>query len=256
MMTERQATSTILVPIDYHGISPAALELLVHIAGQLNRRLLGLVLQNPRLQRIAELPFTTEILLASGQERRMERDYLTRRASLVAGDTRRRLLEAAQKARIELTFEDDHGERWHAALARDGALDLFIPPRQRWHRSLPAPAGARAPIPRLGVLLTGGATDKRVVATAVALEQAGLVGRAYLLSARHADAATFAPLLRGPTPGVLQPGVATDPASLLALLRNSPYDLLLVHRESLTHLPPVQLEAALDDAGGQVMVIA
>ena len=42
----------------------------------------------------------------------------------------------------------------------------------------------------------------------------------------------------------------------MSLLRRSPYDLLLVHREALTAIPPMQLEAALEDAGGQVMVVA
>lgn len=255
-MTERPSGATILVPIDYHGVSPATLDMLVRIAGQLNRGLLGLVLENPRLQRIAELPFTTEILLGSGQERRLERDYLNRRSSLAAADTRRRLLELARQARIELSFEDDHGDRWHAALTRDGTLDVFIPPRQRWHRPTATGTAPRRLIPRLGVLLTGGATDARIVTTALALEQAGLVGRAYILSARRPDPATVAPLLHGRAPGTLQQGVATDPASLLSLLRRSPYDLLLVHREALSAIPPVQLESALEDAGGQVMVVA
>jgi hypothetical protein len=255
-MTERPPGTTILVPIDYQGVSPATLDMLVHIAGQLNRRLLGLVLEGSRLQRVAELPFATEILLGSGQERRLERDHLSRRSSLVAADTRRRLLELAQQARIELSFEDDHGDRWHAALTRGGTLDIFIPPRQRWHRPATSNSPARSLIPRLGILLAAGAADARTVATALALEQAGLVGRAYLLSARRPDPAMVASLLHGRAPSVLQQGVATDPASLLSLLRRSPYDLLLVHREALTAIPADQLEAALEDAGGQVMVVA
>jgi hypothetical protein len=255
-MTERPTGATILVPIDYYGVSPATLDMLVRIAGQLNRRLLGLVLESSRLQRVAELPFATEILLGSGQERRLERDYLNRCSSLVAADTRRRLLELARQARIELSFEDDHGDRWHAALTRGGTPDIFIPPRQRWHRPSATGTPARPLIPRLGVLLTGGAADAHTVATALALEQAGLVGRAYLLSTRRPDPATVAPLLHGRTPTVLQHGVATDLASLLSLLRRSPYDLLLVHREVLADIPPAQLEAAMEDAGGQVMIVA
>ena len=254
-MTEQPAGATILVPIDYHGVSPATLDMLVRIAGQLNRRLLGLVLESQRLQRVADLPFATEILLASGQERRLEREHLNRRSSRVAADTRRCLLELARQARIELSFEDDHGDRWHAALTRERSLDVFIPPRERWHRPA-ATGGARLLIPRLGILLTGSAMDASSVAIALALEQAGLVGRVYLLSSRRADPATVAPLLHGRAPSVLQQGVPTDPANLLSLLRRSPYDLLLVHREALAEIPPMQLEAALDDAGSQVMVVA
>ena len=71
----------ILVPIDLYGINRRNLETLVRIARQLDRGLLGLLLDDTRLRRVADLPFTTEITLGSGRERSLLRDHLTQRLS-------------------------------------------------------------------------------------------------------------------------------------------------------------------------------
>ena len=255
-MSELQTRTTILVPIDYHGINPATLETLVLIARLLNRRLLGLILENPRLQRVAELPFTTEILLSSGVERSLERDHLSRHHSQVAEDTRRRLLALAQQASIELDFEDDQGERWHAALSRNGESDIFIPPRRRW-QTPPSPGKARYPVvQRLGLLLGGGPMDRRLVATVLALEEAGLVASVYVLSPGRPDPELCSPLLRGRARCHLQSGAPTDAAGLANLIRHSPYDLLIIARDQLAALPEATLDRALEEAGGQVMVVS
>ena len=65
MTTERRG---IVLPIDAHGINRVTLERVVTLARQLDRSLLGLILDSPELRRIAELPFTTEIALDSGRE--------------------------------------------------------------------------------------------------------------------------------------------------------------------------------------------
>ena len=254
-MTEEQPRATILVPIDNQGVNPATLELLVHIAQHLDRRLLGLILENPHLQRVAELPFTTEILLGTGMERSLERDHLSRCHSLVAADTRRRLLELARQARIELSFEEDRGERWFAALARADNPDFFILPRRRWQNPGTGMSLQRRAIARLGLLM-GGSLDQRLVATALALEEAGLVGSVYALYPGKPDLDTCAPLLLGRAPCHVQSGAPTDAAGLTNLIRRSPYDLLIMGRERLAEIPAKVLDAALEAAGGQVMVVS
>jgi len=255
-MADQRTQTTLLVPIDNQGVNPATLELLVHIAQQLDRRLLGLILENPRLQRVAELPFTTEILLGSGVERSLERDHLSRHHSQVAADTRRRLLALARQARIELSFEEDRGERWNAALARAGELDIFMLPRRRWQspdarRTLDGRA-----IRRLGLLMGNGDFDSRLVTTALALEEAGLVGSVYALYPGKPDTETCSPLLRGRAPCLVQSGAPTDTAALTSLIRRSPYDLLIIGRQRLANIPTQMLDAALEAAGGQVMVVS
>ena len=255
-MTEDQARAAILVPIDNQGVNPATLELLVHIAQQLDRRLLGLILENPHLQRVAALPFTTEILLGTGVERSLERDHLSRHHSQVAADTRRRLLALARQARIELNFEEDRGERWHAALARADQLDIFMLPRRRWQNPGATVTRDRRPINRLGLLMGGGDLDHRLVTTALALEEAGLVGSVYALYPGKPDMDTCAPLLLGRARCHVQSGAPTDAAGLTNLIRRSPYDLLIMSRERLANIRAEILDAALEAAGGQVMVVS
>ena len=59
MTSEPARRRTILVPIDLHGINRGTLETLVRIARQLDQGLLGLLLEDIRLQQVADLPFTT-----------------------------------------------------------------------------------------------------------------------------------------------------------------------------------------------------
>ncbi|RLQ22259.1 hypothetical protein DWB85_08205 [Seongchinamella sediminis] len=255
-MADDTARTTLLVPIDNQGVNPATLELLVRIAQHLDRRLLGLILENPRLARVAELPFTTEILLGSGVERSLERDHLSRHHSQVTADTRRRLLALARQARIELSFEEDRGERWHSALTRADGLDIFMLPHRRWQslagRSLPD----RRAIPRLGLLMGKDELDCRLVTTALALEEAGLVGSVYALYTGKPDMETCAPLLLGRARCHVQSGAPADAAGLTSLIRRSPYDLLIIGRQRLANIPAEVLDSALEAAGGQVMVVS
>lgn len=255
-MSENHTQATILVPIDNQGVSPATLELLVHVAQQLDRRLLGLILENPRLQRVAELPFTTEILLGTGVERSLERDHLSRHHSQVAAETRRRLLALARQARIELSFEEDRGERWNAALARADELDIFMLPRRRWQSAGAHASRSRPAIPRLGLLMDGGDLDCRLVTTALALEEAGLVGSVYALYPGKPNMDTCAPLLQGRARCYAQSGAPVDAAGLINLVRRSQYDLLIMGRDRLLNIPAELLDAALEAAGGQVMVVS
>lgn len=255
-MNDREARTTLLVPIDYLGISPTTLDTLVHIARLLNRRLLGLVLESPRLQRVAELPFATEILLGSGVERSLGRDHLSRYNSQLAAETRRRLLELAQQARIELSFETDLGERWHAALNRLEGSDIFIPPRRRWQR--PPSATGRRPraVSRLGLLLGNDALNQRLVKTTLELAEAGLVASVYVLCPGKPDLNLCAPLLRSQAHCHLLSGAPSDAAGVADLIRRSQYDLLIIPREQIAEIPSALLDAALEEAGGQVMVVS
>ncbi|TDG12811.1 hypothetical protein E2F43_14710 [Seongchinamella unica] len=255
-MNDNQTRTTLLVPIDNQGVNSATLELLVHIAQQLDRRLLGLILENPRLQRVAELPFTTEILLGSGVERSLERDHLSRHHGQVAADIRRRLLALARQARIELSFEEDCGERWNAALARAGEQDIFMLPRRRWQFTDARSAVNSRVIARLGLLMGNDELDRRLVTTALALEEAGLVASVYALYPGRPNMETCAPLLLGRARCHVQSGAPTDAASLANLIRRSPYDLLILGRQRLANIPPDILSAALEAAGGQIMVVS
>ena len=247
---------TILVPIDLHGINRATLETLVHIARQLDRSLLGLLLEDLRLQRVADLPFTTEITLSGARERSLLRDHLSQRHSQVSAATRRLLNELASRDQVQLSFEDASGTRWHTVLERDDPLDIFFPARQRWHAVTTGYWPGRGIIRRLGVLLAGDEPPGQVIDTAAALLKAGLVGDIYVLSDKSLMPEQLHDLYRPGHQVRVQSNISCSPANLVKLIRLSPYDLLLLPRGCLKNIPPQELDAALDKAGGQVLVVS
>lgn len=243
----------ILLPIDLHGVSRGTLETLVRIARQLDRSLLGLQLVDLRLQQVAELPFTTEITLSGARERSLLRDHLSQRHSLVTTDTRRLLLELAQRDRVELSFEDAAGHRLHTTLEREDGLDIFFPPRQRWQMlSLRVPT---AMIPRLGVVLAASQPTGQLLATAHSLLRAGLVGEVYVLSDHAPDAGELGELYRPGKRICVQSNCALHPSALAQLIQHSAYDLLLLPRSLLLKVPPSALDEALEKSGGQILVV-
>ncbi len=120
-------------PLIRTGCILCVLETIVRIARQLDRNLLGLLLEDIRLLKIADLPFTTEISLNSGQERNLLRDHLSQHQSLISAAIRRQLADLAARNRVELSFENAAGERWTTVMERDGKQDIFLPARKRWH---------------------------------------------------------------------------------------------------------------------------
>ena len=245
----------ILIPIDLHGIQRDALETLVRIARQLDRDLLGLLLEDVRLQRVAELPFTTEITLNGGRERSLLRDHLSQRHSWVATDARRLLNELADRDRIRLSFEHAEGHRLHSALERGEEIDIYFPARQRWRVIATRTVRKGRPIQRLGLVLAQGERDALLLATANALLEAGLVGDVYVLTPRPPTPEQLQPLYRPGARVCVQSNFALDPTALTRLIRLCPYDLLLLPRECLAGIKPEALDDALEKSGGQVLVI-
>jgi hypothetical protein len=248
-----EAPRTILVPIDLYGINRSTLETLVRIARQLDRSLLGLLLEDIRLQRVADLPFTTEITLSSAQERSLLRDQLIRRHSQVSSVTRRLLHELAERDQVVLTFEDAAGSRWHTALERKGAIDIFFPARQRWRAADARIAGA--PIRRLGILLWNTELDEKLFSIAAVLLRAGLVGDTYILCSRPPLPEQLQTLYQQGHQVRIQSNIPATPSAVTRLIQHSPYDLLLLNRDSLQGIPPGLLDAALDKSGSQVLVV-
>jgi len=245
----------LLVPIDLHGINRGTLETVVRIARQLDRSLLGLLLEDIRLQRVADLPFTTEITLTGGRERSLLRDHLSQRHSQVSTDTRRVLHELASRDQVELNFEDAAGSRWHTALERDGDLDIFFPARQRWHLVSASHTPGRAVIRRLGMVLPHKDPAPQLLDTAARLVRTGLVGDVYVLSDRALLPEALHDLYRPGHQVRVQSNFACNAHSVTALIRQSPYDLLLLPRACLRDIEPEVLDATLDKSGGQVLVV-
>jgi hypothetical protein len=255
MTTELVAHRSILVPIDLQGISRDTLETLVRIARLLDRGLLGLMLEDIRLQQVADLPFTTEITLIGGRERSLLRDHLSQRHNLVSSDTRRLLDDLAHRDRVTLNFENAAGRRLHSALERDGQLDIFFPARQRWRPQAARMFQPGKLIKRLGIVLARTKQDKAVLEAARLLQQAGLTGELYVVSAQPLERAQLDSLYRPGSRICIQANLHCDPGAILRLICQSGYDLLLLPRECVTGIAPDVLENALDRTATQVLLI-
>jgi len=251
-MTELIASPTILVPIDMHGINPAALEIIVGIARQRRCGLLGLILEDLRLQQVADLPFTTEIILGSGRERGLLRDSLAQRYSKVTLDTRRRLTELANRGQVALTFDQAVGPRLLTALARDKQLDIFFPARHRWRV---ATSAAGPSIARLGIVQSGGEQDMRVLEMSGAFARTGLVREIYIFTDKSIPPEQLRELTVHSTRVCVQPTRVVDSGALTRLIRHSPYDLLILPRDGLVNIQPDALDAALDESASEVMLV-
>jgi len=254
-MATEQTAPRILVPIDLQGISKRNLETLVHIARQLDRGLLGLLLEDVRLQRVADLPFTTEITLASGTERSLQRAQLSQQYTRVSSDTRHLLGELAHRNRVELVFESAVGGRLHTAFERNGQQDIFFPARQRWRLVSASPVKSGTVIRRLGMVLADTAQDAKVVDCANLLQQAGLVGEIHVLSHRALERGALDRLFRPGRRICVQANLSREPSTISRLIRQSAYDLLLLPRDCLRGITQDTLESALNEAGGQVLVV-
>jgi len=252
MITERR---DIVLPIDAHGISRVALERLVTLARQLDRSLLGLMLDSPDLRRIAELPFTTEIALDSGQERSFAGRY---KSGTGAGASRTRLLldELAARDRVELRFEEVAADRLEAAFADDRQFDVFFPARARWQLASSSYSRGLGSFRTLAVMLTGGKDDEPVLAMASALLLLEPPAQVCLYCCGEPSENALQHLAGSGVRLCVQPNFSSSAAAALPeLIQRSAYDLLLLPRNAAANVPLPLLQAALDSASGQVLVV-
>ncbi len=244
----------IIVPIDAHGVNRVTLETLVRLARHLDRSLLGLLLADPRLQRVAALPFATEISLESGYERGLGKRYLEE-DDRTADQTRRWLDELASRDRVALQFERAAGERLQSALSRDGNLDIFIPARPRWQlvnaRYLPRKQATR----RLGLVLAGTEQDGAVVAMASALLSLQPTAQVYVHSCGEPSPAFLEALGQSGARLCVQSNFRGSQQELATLVQQNAYDLLLIPRSSIPSDNRAALERALDNAGSQILLV-
>jgi hypothetical protein len=252
METEQGVPPAIVVPIDLYGINSTALEILVGIAHKLQRNVVGLILEDLRLQQVARLPFATEIILGSGRERKLLPASLSQRHSQIAKDTCKRMQDVASKNRVELVFDYSSGSRLFCALERSSQTDIFFPARrpERKHRGAKHKGIAVA-----GLVLTGSGDDTKGIGIARALASTNLIRDIYLLGKEKPSAELLRELGAGGKRVIWQYSGALPATMIPNMIRESAYDLLLLPREAIAAIPPSVLDAALEHSASEVLII-
>lgn len=130
MVTSDQGRREILVPIDIYGIDQETLEALVMMAERLGSGLFGLFIRDMLLQQVAELPFTTEVIRATGEERALQSDHLERRSRELRLSVESRFNQYVSTRKISCRFDYAEGRRSLNELLEQGC-DVFFPARRR-----------------------------------------------------------------------------------------------------------------------------
>lgn len=165
---ENSAAPEIYVAIDNtHGISRASLEAAVMLAEQVKASLLGLVVQDLLLQSVAELPFTTEVVRSTGEERDLFADHLRQRHQQMLSRLRLLFDECALARQVRFRFEV--GERkLPVPLPPGRAWGIYVPGSRRSTTGRPA-----ASLGRIKVLFDGSEQARRAVDIVRSLAEAG-----------------------------------------------------------------------------------
>jgi hypothetical protein len=252
MMSEQGGLPAILVPIDLYGINSSTLEILVGIAHKLQRNVVGLILEDILLQRVASLPFTTEIILSSGRERSLLPASLSQRHNKIAEDTCRRMQDYASSKRVELAFDYSTGSRLFCALERNGQTDIFFPARAAARKRH---IGSRSGIAVACLVLGDRGYDAKTIAVARALASTSLVRDIYLLGSDKPPVELVRELRASGKRAIWQ-YIGSSPAEVIpAMIRNSVYDLLVLPHEAVAAIAPPVLDVALENSASEVLIV-
>ena len=252
MVIERR---TIMVPIDAHRVDRPSLETLVGIARELDRGLLALVLENTRLRQVAQLPFTTEIVLAGAGERNLQPEDVSAESSGTRY-IRQTLADLAKQSRVTVNFESAASEMLDTAMLREGMSDIYLPQRQRRGALVTRYTPHRVPRRSLGLLLTGSEEDASVVATACAALSLGGEHDIYLLCADQPTPTHLEMLSRGNTRVCVRSNFKATADNICHLIRQPGYSVKVLPRSVLADIPREKLTPALEAAQGQILLVA
>lgn len=127
------ADAEIFVAIDMQGISRASLEAVVSIAERVKAGLVGLFIEDLLLQKVAELPFTTEVVKSTGEERELFSERLQHHNQRLLTAVQRLFEECTLARQVRSRFEVREHRVPVAALVNQ-VSGVYIPANRRLYR--------------------------------------------------------------------------------------------------------------------------
>ncbi|KJS06360.1 MAG: hypothetical protein VR73_10115 [Gammaproteobacteria bacterium BRH_c0] len=177
----------IFVAIDMQGISRASLEAVVLIAERVKAGLVGLFFQDLLLQKVAELPFTTEVVKSTGEERDLFADRLKSSNERLLNSVRSLFDECTLARQVRSRFEVREHRVPVAALVSH-VSGVYIPGRGRrsgtayFRGSTAARFPAADRVQRVKLLYDDGPQSRRALEMVLALVDAGLCREVILVN--------------------------------------------------------------------------
>ncbi len=133
--SQEKKVAQILLALDAATHDLSAVEAAVALAARLQAELIGLFIEDADLLRIAQLPFSREIL-TSARERALSSGEMERSLRSLAAQMQRLLAREAERAEVKWAFRTVRGRRVESVFAESGPTDLLILARSRrvvWH---------------------------------------------------------------------------------------------------------------------------
>lgn len=117
--TSPPTESRVVITIDSDHFSDTTIDYAVRVAAYLKRPLYGVFVEDTDLLRSAELPFTTEICLTTGQPRQFDTESLTSAFRTITSRFRERLAKRAESGAVRWSVNSIRGRH------RDYRFDHF-----------------------------------------------------------------------------------------------------------------------------------
>ncbi|WP_455219992.1 hypothetical protein [Kaarinaea lacus] len=116
----------ILLALDAASENQDALESAIILAAQLRAELIGLFVEDIDLLRSAQLPFTSEVVADSGEERSFTSNHIEKSLRAWTKQMQALLTKEAQKANIKCSFRTVKGRHIDTLLSETGEYNLLI----------------------------------------------------------------------------------------------------------------------------------
>lgn len=243
-------TPEICVAVDIRGISRTAVEAMAVLAERIHWGLVGLFVEDLLLQQVAELPFTTEVVRSTGEERGLHAQHLRQRSQQLAGVLRGVFDECALARQVRYRFEVRE-QRVPVSTPVQQASGLYLVGKRQPGRP------ARSGVGRIKLLNDGGEGAQRALDMVQALVEAGLCREVILVNMG---------LLSARVPGELSARGARvqllnehrDEGRVLRHIVDGPEaDLVLTPRSLVQGIDERVLQAAFDNsASGATLLVS
>ncbi len=246
-------TREICVAIDTGSVDPRSLEMAVLLAERLKRGLRGLFVSPSSLHLVAQLPFTTEVVKTTGEERELLAEVLELKHRQKCAHIQRLLEEQASHRRIRFRVDTVGEEDAPIALLLADRQDVLLPPTRRRFAVI---AGSAADnLRRVKWVYDESEASQRTLRLLRQLVAAGQIKTLYLIATCGVPRQVLAELSAA---GVRVCWVhVRDDRELLARIRSGPEaDLTLVPGTLVARIGETRLAAVNRETVSPVLIIA